>query len=127
MLQGNAATRFRLLHGRTLTSLTQTIIDPAISSAVKEHMLTAADGLAGNPPGEYSFPQLLGLFCSARLPGTQREAMGCLQLMAEKVEGSAARLGQLEEVKQGLTAAAASADAQVAAEAGSLLQLFGLR
>ena len=90
-------------------------------------MLTAADGLAGNPPGEYSFPQLLGLFCSARLPGTQREAMGCLQLMAEKVEGSAARLGQLEEVKQGLTAAAASADAQVAAEAGSLLQLFGLR
>jgi len=100
------------------------IMEPSGSGALKEHCLQAAASIAGHPTEEVSFPQLLGRLCAAKVPGTQREAMACLQVIAEKQPEHCRRLGQVEEIKSGLAAAAASNDAQVVSDARGLLELF---
>ena len=125
-LADTPGSRFRLMHGRTLTVLTHMLLNPSGSGALKEHALQAVASLAGSPTAELSFPQLLGNLCAAKMPGTQREAMTCLQLIVEKTPEHAQRLGTIEEIARGLAAAAASSDAQCASDANDLRARLGL-
>ena len=114
------ANRMRLLHAGALGVLTQVLVDPSGSGALKEHCLQAVASLAGKPECAESFPQLLGTFLAARLPGTQREALSAVQLIRERQPGIESRLAGVEELVAGLGAAAASSDAQVAKDAAEL-------
>ena len=125
-LADTPGSRFRLMHGRTLTVLTHMLLNPAGSGALKEHALQAVASIAGSPTAELSFPQLLGKLCAAKMPGTQLEAMTCLQLIVEKQPEHAKRLGQVEEIARGLAAAAASSDAQCVSEASELRATLGI-
>lgn len=100
---------------------------PAASDALKEHCLQATASLAGLPECELSFPELLGKFLSAKLPGTQRDALAALELVREK-QGKAvdARLAACTPLVDGLRGAAGSSDAGVAAGAATIMTAFGL-
>ena len=63
---------------------------------------------------------------SGEAPGTQREALACLGLIAEKQPGHCERLGQVDEIAEGLAAAASSSDESCSSEARALLERFGV-
>uniref|UniRef100_A0A7S2IDG2 Armadillo repeat-containing protein 8 n=1 Tax=Haptolina brevifila TaxID=156173 RepID=A0A7S2IDG2_9EUKA len=115
-LADSPSNRIRLMHAHMLMSLTRVMVEPAASDSLKEHCLTAAASLAGKPDSECSFPELLGTFlCQA--PGTQREALSCLDLIREKQPGVDGRLAQVAVLMQGLAKAATSTDKAVAESA----------
>ena len=112
------ATRMRLLHAGTLEVLTRILVEPAAGPQIKEHCLQAAASLAGVPESEHSFPELVGKFLGARLPGTQKKALTALQLIRERGGSNIdERLAACDVLVDGLRTAAASADADVAADA----------
>lgn len=92
-------------------------MEPAASDGLKEHCLQATASLAGKPESECSFPELLGSFLAAKMPGTQRDALSALQLVREKQPGLDGRLARVPALVSGLSSAAASTDSQVAAAA----------
>mmetsp|Transcript_38307 Transcript_38307/g.89664 ORF Transcript_38307/g.89664 Transcript_38307/m.89664 type:complete len:321 (-) Transcript_38307:137-1099(-) len=123
-LADSRGSRFRLLHGGALRALTHTIIEPMSSGALKEHCLQAVASIAGRPDDEVSLPQILGLLCADRLPGTQREALASLQIIAEKQPELCARLLQVDEIAHGLASAVESSDTTVSVDAADLLKLL---
>jgi len=125
-LADSPSSRFRLLHGGAVRALTRAVVEPASSSSLKEYSVQATASVAGRPEDEVSLPQLLGDLCGERLPGTQREGLAALQIIAELQPGAAERLGGVGEVARGLRAAVGSADAAVAEAAASLRRVLKL-
>ena len=116
-----------MLHGGAVRALTRAVVEPASSSSLKEYSVQAVASIAGRPAEEVSLPQLLGDMCGERVPGTQREGLAALQIIAEKQPGAAARLGGVEEVARGVRAAASSADSGVNEAATSLCRVMQLK
>ena len=99
-----------------MAALTHIVLDPAASATLKEHCLQAAASMAGRAEAEISFPAVCGLLCSSRVPGTQREGLRALGLLAERAD-LRGRLSAVDEISAGLQAARASRDAAVAQQA----------
>jgi len=124
-LADSSANCLRLLAAGTLCAVTRLILEPVSSATLKEHCVTAAASMAGCAAEEVSFPQVVGRLCASRLPGTQREALSSLELIAN-VATYRAQLPQVADVVSGLRAACRSRDATVSSQARTLLQLLGL-
>ncbi len=123
-LADGPANRLRLLHGGVLIALTHVILTPSASAGVKEQCLHAAAACAGLSHTELSFPELLGRMCASKVPGTVRDALTSLEVIVEKQPEVRRRLGETEEVVEGLRVAAGSSDLSVASGAAALLDSF---
>ena len=105
--------------GGALAALTHIVLDPAAGGTLKEHCLQAAASMAGQAEAEISFPAVCGLLCASRVPGTQREGLRALALLAERAD-LRGRLSAVDEISTGLEAARSSRDAAVAQQAADL-------
>lgn len=118
-LADTPANQMRLIAGGAVAALTHIVLDPAAGGTLKEHCLQAVASMAGRAEAEISFPAVCGLLCSSRLPGTQREGLRALALLAERAD-LRGRLSAVDEIQTGLQAARASRDAAVAEQAAEL-------
>ena len=84
-------------------------------------MLTAAHSLAGLSEEGLALPDILGRLVGAKLPGTQKSALACVQIIREQRPGVEVRLAACKPLVEGLTVAKGSGDAAVVSAAVELL------
>jgi len=124
-LADTPANQMRIVASGALAALAQLVLDPAASGVLKEHALTAAAAMGGMAGDEVNFPQVVGRLCASRLPGTQREAVRAMEILADKAP-LRPQLARIEEIVTGLRAAQGSRDAAAAKGASETLALLGL-
>lgn len=120
-LADSPANRMRLLHANALEVVTRLMVEPSASGGLKEHLLTAAHSLAGLSEEGLALPDILGRLVGAKLPGTQKSALACVQIIREQRPGVEVRLAACRPLVEGLTVAKGSGDAAVASAAVELL------
>lgn len=124
-LADTPANQLRIVASGALGALTHVILNPAASGVLKEHVLTAAAAMGAMAEEEISFPQVVGRLCASRVPGTQRQAVHAMEILADRPQ-LRPQLAALSDIVSGLRSACGSRDSVAAQGAKDTLGILGI-